>query len=427
MQRLCLSIVALHSLSAMGNRPSAEDCDVAQLETPPNPFSNSYLADVYDAEIHSNGAQTKFKGHEDQQRDMFTAVQKFAMSCEGHRILRKLFNEGMTFNHFGMDLTAVYQKRFGLLSHRRGDEFKHDEDVMQILRLYFPTRVSKFVEDVDLPQMFSSYYLDPVATAFGLSSKEVELLRSFQRDGFVLIDEWPLNIDKHTDDADDQLRRHSLLQSSLDAQKHIHTGFALFKEAGFLSKSRTKRHMKSLDPMTEPSSLLMRLSSAYLGAQAEVHDSSAFTLRGDATKLTYQNGPWHVDGCGRRLKAWVYHNDVDEHTHPTVIAAGSHRNHWFPSVEYFVGARGMNKLNDARVQQEFGPHLRKMLGRRGGGFIFDTNAVHGAVMTGAHRTRKTTLIELSTKEHMTLPRSKGSEDGYLSGWVRGLCPCGGDR
>lgn len=396
-------------------------------QAPPNPFSNAYLSGVYDSEIHPHGADTKFKGHEDQQLDLYSAVDTFATSCEGQRILRKLISDGMTFNHFGMDFTSLYRKRFNQLSRQMGDEFKHDEDVMRILELYFPTRVSKFIEDVDLPQMFSSYYLDPAATAFRLSSKEVELLRSFQRDGFVLIDEWPFDIDKHTDDADDQLRRHSLLQSSPDAQKHIHTGFSRFEEAGFLSKSRNKKRMTSLDPLTEPNSLLMRLSSAYLGAEAEVHDSSAFTLRGDATKLTYSNGPWHVDGCGRRLKAWVYHHDVDEHTHPTVIAAGSHRNHWFPSIEYFVGEQGTNKLNEEWIKQEFGARLRKMLGRRGGGFIFDTNAVHGAVMTGTHRTRQTTLIELSTKEHMTLPRSRGSEDGYLSGWVHGLCPCGGDR
>merc|ERR1719401_1439424 len=98
----------------------------------------------------------------------------------------------------------------------------------------------------------------------------------------------------------------------------------------------------------------MRLASAYLGATAEAHDHSAFTLEGGATKSTYANGPFHHDGCGKRLKAWIYHDDVTMTKHPTLITQGTQHFQWYESTEFFVGQVGLNKLNEDIVRKEFG-------------------------------------------------------------------------
>merc|ERR550537_1031440 len=118
---------------------------------------------------------------------------------------------------------------------------------------------------------------------------------------------------------------------------------------------------------------MIRLASAYLGDTAETHGSSAFTLQGSATKRSYSNGPYHHDGCGRRLKAWIYHTDVTMSTHPTLITRGTQHFQWYESTEFFVGQQGLNKLNEDIVKKEFGKRITPMLGKTGGGFIFDTN------------------------------------------------------
>jgi len=335
-------------------------------------------------------------------------------------LLKVLLDDGLVLNYFGMDFTQLYRTRHGKLplgATRTGHEMEHDEDVNEILGLFYPTRVSRFVETVDFPQMMMgkykvfAYEFDPVARTFGLSQSEMEDLRFFQKNGFLVVDQWPqLDINHH-------LVEFNATPDSAHRDKPYVFGVAPPPEDA-----------DSLSPMLDANSYLMKITSAYLGSQSEAHSTGAFTLAGNAKKKEYSNAPWHFDGCGRRLKAWIYHHDIDENTHPTTIVAGTQTNHWFPSVEYFVGERGVNKLSEQMVEKEFGDRVHTMLGKAGGGFIFDTNAIHGAIMSGEHKERRTTLIELSTKEHFQLPRQEvGSDDGFLSAWGEGLCPSVHDR
>merc|ERR1739848_795911 len=105
------------------------------------------------------------------------------------------------------------------------------------------------------------------------------------------------------------------------------------------------------------------------------------SLKHGQERETYENGQWHHDGCGQRLKAFIYVNDVDELTHPTTIAAGTHKTVWYPNTGYFAGDKvGTNKLNESYILKEYAPVITRMLAKAGGGFIFDTNALHGADM-----------------------------------------------
>merc|ERR1719203_436273 len=92
------------------------------------------------------------------------------------------------------------------------------------------------------------------------------------------------------------------------------------------------------------------------------------------------NTAWHHDGCGTRLKAFIYLTDVDESTYPTQVMAGTNHWQWYGPTQFFVGPKvhnGYNKLNSTLVDEAFAERKTYMTGNIGGGFIFDTNTIHG--------------------------------------------------
>ena len=72
---------------------------------------------------------------------------------------------------------------------------------------------------------------------------------------------------------------------------------------------------------------------------------------------------------GRRLKAFLFLHDVLPDGRPTLVANASHRTHYF-SYDWLKGSRFADKY--IRANYDVVP----MTGKRGGGFIFDTNAIH---------------------------------------------------
>jgi hypothetical protein len=238
----------------------------------------------------------------------------------------------------------------------------------------------------------------------------------------VKIDEWPgLNIAQVHEEAQPGLSLSQLHVVELGAHEAVHGSSSLLRHPEGVKKFGLDGVEES---MLHPDSLLMKLARAYLGGDPIVSSVSPFHLKGSATKKEYKNAPWHHDGCGLRLKAWIYLNDVDEHTHPTLIAAGTHQNQYYPTNQYFVGVQAHNKLSEAMVQKEFSSRITPMLGKRGGGFIFDTQCLHSANMKGIHKDRNVILIELSTAQHKdSMPRgARVSDDDYMSGFVPNLCP-----
>ena len=86
---------------------------------------------------------------------------------------------------------------------------------------------------------------------------------------------------------------------------------------------------------------------------------------------------WHHDRCGKRLKLFIYLSDVTAQSHPTEIASGTHNTmYWSHDSHYFH----LSRFSDESVRQHH--NVAAMHGARGGGFLFDTNAMHRIQMDG---------------------------------------------
>eukprot|EP00966_Prymnesium_polylepis_P153641 3547798-Prymnesium_polylepis.1 len=73
----------------------------------------------------------------------------------------------------------------------------------------------------------------------------------------------------------------------------------------------------------------------------------------------YYSGRWHHDGCGHRLKCFVYLSAVGADAHPTRIVRGSHS-----TVYYWYGRLGP-RFTQRYVDREFAGRVDEMLGEIG--------------------------------------------------------------
>ena len=98
-----------------------------------------------------------------------------------------------------------------------------------------------------------------------------------------------------------------------------------------------------------------------------------------AAGLRYVAGHWHSDRAGRRLKLFVYLHDVDPvEGHPTLVAKGSQH-----LVHFSHDSYANSRYRDEFVRGEY--EVLSLSGRRGQGFLFDTNALHKGTPEGMHR------------------------------------------
>lgn len=150
----------------------------------------------------------------------------------------------------------------------------------------------------------------------------------------------------------------------------------------------------------------------YVGEGAELEGFSAFRLgsnvhtpqvRGERTKAAHPvtSALWHHDRCGRRLKAYVFLQDVTPSTHPTEIVGGSHRTTYYSYSEYFE-----SRFDERFVKKTF--NATPMLGRLGDGFIFDTNTIHRG-QPGVHLEKRDVLLfEFNLRSDLRTFREKAS-------------------
>ena len=129
-------------------------------------------------------------------------------------------------------------------------------------------------------------------------------------------------------------------------------------------------------------------AAAYLGDGARLEGYAVLYLGARLTVRQYASGQWHHDRCGRRLKAFVYLDNVRERDHPTRIVRRSHR------LSYFTDKKDMlTRFDDAWVNATYGSRIEPMYGPKGGGFIFDTNTVHIGDIEGEHTPREVVIVE----------------------------------
>lgn len=142
---------------------------------------------------------------------------------------------------------------------------------------------------------------------------------------------------------------------------------------------------------------LLRAASDYFGGEpSELTGYEIVHLGPRLTPEQYGSGLWHHDRCGRRLKLFVYIDDVGERDHPTMIAQGTHNYTWFGMQNY-----APTRFRDDWVKLTYGEErLMKMTAPKGGGFFFDTNTIHRGDIDGIHSARNVIIVEYHTKKRI---------------------------
>ena len=122
-------------------------------------------------------------------------------------------------------------------------------------------------------------------------------------------------------------------------------------------------------------SSLLSAAVRYLGPDAELAGYEALRLTNELNSVTqYRSGQWHHDRCGARLKAFLFLHDVGKGARPTQVARGSHR-----TLYWSYHDMGESRFSDEWVARNY--DIVNMGGPKGGGFVFDTNALHRGVET----------------------------------------------
>lgn len=207
------------------------------------------------------------------------------------------------------------------------------------------------------------------------------LLQGLSRDGFVLVDDWGIDMDALSAEVE------TAIESD---HRVIRRGAAVVYNG----------ELQYLAPLLKNATLLSA-AHAYLGRRAELTGYEVLRLTdGLATESQYISGYWHHDRCGRRLKAFVFLHDVGrEGGRPTEVARGSQ-----DTLYYSYHDNWEARFDDAYVQRNYATEA--MVGRRGGGFIFDTNAIHRGVVNGT-QSRTVVILEFNEAKKSTELRTNG--------------------
>lgn len=207
------------------------------------------------------------------------------------------------------------------------------------------------------------YYTEPDEN---ISSDPVarKIFDTLQQDGIVLIDDFGGNIDDIIRLADESLSNDSLY---LKNETSI---------AGGGSILTSRREISPLAEILIHNQTLASVINAYQGPSI-LHGYKVTRLTTDLkTTDQYNAGMYHHDRVGRRIKLFVFLHDVDcEMGHPTRVAVGSHKLHYYKTEDY-----PMTRFTNDCVEQNF--EIRKGCGKRGGGFLFDTHTLHKGTVEG---------------------------------------------
>ena len=228
---------------------------------------------------------------------------------------------------------------------------------------------------------FSTFASATTASSTAASSSSVgqRLLERLQRDGFVRIDDFGLDV--------------TALAAQARAALHFE---GVASPSGDLLTARTR--LPALEPLLLNTTIAHAIHG-YLGGSARFDSYATFRLTPNATERTYPSGMWHHDRCGRRLRMFVFIHDVTTSTRPTLAARGSHRHLAYYS---YLETLGLTRFSDALIRRSY--DVVPLTGRAGGGFLLDTNGIHRAQLSaqlsgGAPRT----AILLEWHPHRKIP------------------------
>ena len=143
---------------------------------------------------------------------------------------------------------------------------------------------------------------------------------------------------------------------------------------------------------------LMKMVKNYLGD----FEISGYKITKLMTKNTnqYIASEWHHDRVGRRLKMFIFLDNVDcEWGHPTLVASKTNNLHYYVPHTY-EGSRFKGDFITKNYK------IVKGCGDKGSGFIFDTNTIHKGTAEGFYD-RLTVIIEFHHKLKCSLIKTLG--------------------
>ena len=219
-------------------------------------------------------------------------------------------------------------------------------------------------EDADLLDTILRVDQPPRTSCRGATSST--LGSSLRRSGFARVDNWGL----------DRTALRAQVDDVLAAAKRSHPPDSPLKVVATLP---------ALLPLLQNATLAAAIRD-YFDGPARYDGARVLHLsrKRVPTEMSYAPFQWHHDRCGMRLKLFVHIDDVSSSDHPTLVAAGTHRTIYFShasSSDISNSANAANLHGVTRFAAKY-VHARHkvvaMTGPAGGGFIFDTNALHAA-------------------------------------------------
>jgi len=207
------------------------------------------------------------------------------------------------------------------------------------------------------------YYSQPPAE-LQLDPTARQLFETLQRNGMVVIEDFGADTE-----AIVQLAEAALTGDSLYRKNETSI-------AGGGSILTSRKPIPQLDDLLIYNKTLAAVINAYLGPSI-LHGYKVTRLtKGLTSTDQYNAGMYHHDRVGRRLKLFMFLNDVDcEMGHPTRVAAGSQNLLYYKSEDYPV-----TRFANAYVEANY--EIIKGCGKRGGGFLFDTHTIHKGTVEG---------------------------------------------
>jgi len=198
------------------------------------------------------------------------------------------------------------------------------------------------------------------------------IFKNLSRDGFVRIDDFGLDMDEL-----DKTANWALSQRK---QKNI----TVVLDDGACVMARPP--IPALEPLLSNQTVNQAIRG-YLGQDSVMHGYKILRLSKRMKGAdNYIAADWHHDRAGRRLKLFVFLHDVaNEGGRPTEVANGTHNLVYYEFEQYAT-----SRYDDKFIQDNFDIH--RLGGKRGGGFIFDTNTIHRGSPFGDHK-RETIILE----------------------------------
>mmetsp|Transcript_20255 Transcript_20255/g.39076 ORF Transcript_20255/g.39076 Transcript_20255/m.39076 type:complete len:320 (+) Transcript_20255:60-1019(+) len=277
--------------------------------------------------------------------------------------IKTLHQDGLHWNQFGFDFSGASSSSSSsspvagrsLLESRRA----------QVLRDAYLSSNAKIFWSLDHEHRYPKDLeeMNPAAEA---------IFRNLSRDGFVRIDDFGLDMDEL-----DKTANWALSQRE---QKNI----TVVLDDGACVMARPP--IPALESLLTNETVNQAIRG-YLGQDSVMHGYKILRLSKRMKGAdNYIAADWHHDRAGRRLKLFVFLHDIaNEGGRPTEVANGTHNLVYYEFEQYAT-----SRYDDKFIQENFDIH--RLGGKRGGGFIFDTNTIHRGSPFGDHK-RETIILE----------------------------------